>query len=177
MKTYFCNSGLIFIFVQQKGASISAKRKIVRLKKHFFCPHVVWPASSCRPETDLKAWKRDADIASFFSILLPLSYRIRLSNRYINQGVACSALKRKREPRLSVWLFESAGLKWVTNRFLPMWRESYISEWFRSGVQMENSCCRWIVILTIWQSGTATSVYGIGRVGKADAALLRIGNR
>ena len=73
--------------------------------------------------------------------------------------------------------FESTGPEWVTNRFLPTWRESYISKDFASGVQMAESCRVRIVILTVSQSGAAPGAHGIGRREKAEAALLRIGNR
>lgn len=122
-------------------------------------------------------WRRDADTDSFFSISPLWVYGIQLSNRCVNPGLACSALKRRREPSLSVWLSESTGPEWVTNRFLPTWRESYISKSFRFGVQMAESCRVRIVILTVSQSGAATGAHGIGRRGKAEAALLRIGNR
>ncbi len=121
--------------------------------------------------------RRDADTGSFFSISPPWVYGIRLSNRCVNPGLACSALKRRRKSWLFVWLFESIGPEWVTNRFLPTWRESYISKSFRFGVQMAESCRVRIVILTVSQSGAAIGTHGIGGRGKAEAALLRIGNR
>lgn len=113
-------------------------------------------------------------MASFFSIFLPLPYGILLSTRYINRGVACSALKRKRKPWLPVWLFERTGPKWVTNRFFPMWRESYISKRFRFGVQMEESCRGRIVILTLLQSGMATGLHVIGPWEKLKWLFLKL---
>lgn len=121
--------------------------------------------------------RRDAGTGSFFSISPPWVYGIRLSNRCVNPGLACSALKRKRKLWLFVWLFESTDPEWVTNRFLPTWRESYISKSFRFGVQMAESCRVRIVILTVSQSGVAPGTHGIGGMGKTEASLLRIGNR
>lgn len=124
--------------------------------------------------TDQKTPRRDANMASFFSISFLLAYRIRLSNRYENLVMACLILKRMRKPWLSVWLFESRGPKWVANRFLPTWRESYISKSFRFGVQMEESCRGRIVILTLLQSGMATGLHVIGLWEKLKWLFLKL---
>lgn len=118
--------------------------------------------------------RRDAGTGSFFSISPPWVYGIRLSNRCVNPGLACSALKRRRKLWLFVWLFESTGPEWVTNRFLPTWRESYIFKSFSFGVQMAESCRVRIVILTVSQSGAAIGTHGIGRRGKAERFCLEL---
>jgi len=56
----------LFCFFKQKRASISGKRKIIRLRKQFFSPQILETASAYRPKTFLKMKSGEAVEARFF---------------------------------------------------------------------------------------------------------------